>query len=77
MPESWGNQGRSNPAVKSFAVGRDHGGDYTYGAVFVVEHLDGLFAYLTHPTTHQPTTSDCTWSNGWRSSTSVTTRLLT
>ncbi|MFF4020999.1 Dabb family protein [Streptomyces sp. NPDC001843] len=51
--ESWRNQGRSNPAIKSFVVGRDHGGDYTYGAVFVVEHLDGLFAYLTHPTTYQ------------------------
>ncbi|MGW1668438.1 Dabb family protein [Streptomyces sp. NPDC002324] len=42
--ESWRDQGRSNPAIKSFVVGRDHGGDHTYGAVFVVEHLDGLFA---------------------------------
>jgi hypothetical protein len=32
-------------------IGQDHGGDYTYSAVFVVEDLDGLFAYLTHPTT--------------------------
>ncbi|GAA1674876.1 Dabb family protein [Streptomyces yatensis] len=51
--ESWREQGRSNPAVKSFIVGRDHGGDYEYSAVFVVEDLDGLFAYLTHPTTYQ------------------------
>ena len=51
--ESWRNQGRSNPAIKSFVVGRDHGGDYAYSAVFVVEDLDGLFAYLTHPTTYQ------------------------
>ena len=51
--EGWRNQGRSNPAIKSFLVGRDHGGDYTYSAVFVVEDLDGLFAYLTHPTTYQ------------------------
>ncbi|WIX98463.1 Dabb family protein [Amycolatopsis mongoliensis] len=51
--EGWRNQGRSNPAVKSFIVGRDHGGDYTYSSVFVVEDLDGLFAYLTHPTTYQ------------------------
>ncbi|MDX8148707.1 Dabb family protein [Lentzea sp. BCCO 10_0061] len=51
--EGWRNQGRSNPAIKSFIVGRDHGGDYTYSAVFVVEDLDGLFAYLTHPTTYQ------------------------
>ncbi|AEM86787.1 Dabb family protein [Streptomyces violaceusniger] len=51
--ESWREQGRSNPAIKSFIVGRDHGGDYEYSAVFVVEDLDGLFAYLTHPTTYQ------------------------
>ncbi|MEU2325645.1 Dabb family protein [Streptomyces althioticus] len=51
--ESWRDQGRSNPAVKSFVVGRDHGGDFEYSAVFVVEDLDGLFAYLTHPTTYR------------------------
>ncbi|MEU9241528.1 Dabb family protein [Streptomyces shenzhenensis] len=51
--ESWRNQGRSNPAVKSFVVGREHGGDYTYSAVFVVDDLDGLFAYLTHPSTYE------------------------
>jgi len=51
--DSWRNQGRTIPAVKSFIVGRDHGGDYQYSAVFVVEDLDGLFAYLTHETTYQ------------------------
>ncbi|MFS8202212.1 Dabb family protein [Streptomyces sp. CWNU-52B] len=50
---SWREQGRSNPAIKSYVVGRDHGGDYEYSAVFAVEDLDGLFAYLTHPTTYQ------------------------
>lgn len=40
--ESWRNQGRSNPAVKSFMVGRDLGGDFDYSCVFVVEDLDGL-----------------------------------
>ncbi|MET7738257.1 Dabb family protein [Streptomyces sp. NPDC005402] len=51
--ESRRDQGRSNPAIKSCIVGRDHGGDYTYSAVFVVENRDGHFAYLTHPTTSQ------------------------
>ncbi|GHH39087.1 Dabb family protein [Lentzea cavernae] len=51
--ESWRHQGRSNSAIKSFIVGRDHGGDYTYSAVFVVEDLDGLFEYLTHPSTYE------------------------
>jgi hypothetical protein len=51
--ESWRNQGRSNPAIKSFVAGRDHGGEYEYSAVFAVEDLDGLFAYLTHPSTYQ------------------------
>ncbi|WP_280886434.1 Dabb family protein [Streptomyces sp. LBL] len=55
--ESWRNQGRSVPSVKSFLVGRDlggdFGGDFEYSAVFAVEDLDGLFEYLTHPTTHE------------------------
>ncbi|SDF60718.1 Stress responsive A/B Barrel Domain [Lentzea fradiae] len=51
--ESWRNQGRSNPAVKSFVVGRDHGGEFEYSAVFVLEDLDALYAYLTHPTTYE------------------------
>ncbi|MFD7311056.1 Dabb family protein [Promicromonospora sp. NPDC059942] len=51
--ESWRNQGRTIPAVKSFIVGRDHGGDYEYSAAFAVEDLDGLFEYLTHSTTYE------------------------
>lgn len=39
--------------MKSFIVGRDHGGDFQYGAVFAVEDLDGLLEYLTHPATYQ------------------------
>jgi hypothetical protein len=41
--------GAANPAVKSFVVGRDLGGDFEWGAVYVVEDLDGYWAYLTHP----------------------------
>ena len=51
--ESWRNQGRTIPAVKSFIIGRDLGGDYDYSAVFAVEDLDGLYEYLTHPTTYE------------------------
>ena len=51
--ESWRTQGRSNPVIKSFIVGRDHGSDYAYSSAFVLEDLDGLFEYLTHPTTYQ------------------------
>lgn len=51
--ESWRNQGRTISAIKSHVVGRDFGGDYTHGATFVLEDLDGLFAYLTHPTTYE------------------------
>ncbi|GGQ82619.1 Dabb family protein [Couchioplanes azureus] len=47
--ESLRNQGRAIPAVKSFVVGRDFGGDFEYGAVFVLEDLDGYWEYLTHP----------------------------
>jgi len=41
--------GAANPAVKSYVVGREFGGEFEYGAVYVVEDLDGYWAYLTHP----------------------------
>ncbi|MFC4009996.1 Dabb family protein [Nonomuraea purpurea] len=47
--ESMRNQGRVIPAVKSFVVGRDYGGDFDWGGVFVIEDLDGYWEYLTHP----------------------------
>jgi Stress responsive A/B Barrel Domain len=30
-------------------VGPELGGEFEYGAVYVVEDLDGYWAYLTHP----------------------------
>ncbi|CAM3582784.1 Dabb family protein [Kibdelosporangium persicum] len=47
--ESLRNQGRVIPSVKSFVVGPDHGGEYDYGAVFVIEDLAGYWEYLVHP----------------------------
>jgi xanthine dehydrogenase YagT iron-sulfur-binding subunit len=47
--ESLREQGRAVPSVRSFAVGRDHGGAYEWGAIFVIEDLDGYREYLTHP----------------------------
>ena len=41
--------GAANPAVKSYAVGPEIGGEFEYSAVYVVEDLDGYWAYLTHP----------------------------
>jgi len=41
--------GAANPAVKSCVVGPELGGEFEYGAVYVVEDLDGYWAYLTHP----------------------------
>jgi hypothetical protein len=41
--------GAANPAVKSYVVGRELGGEFEYGAVYVVEDLDGYWAYLSHP----------------------------
>jgi hypothetical protein len=49
--ESLRNQGRQVSSVKSFVVGRDHGGDFDWGATYVIEDLDGLWEYLTHPAT--------------------------
>jgi hypothetical protein len=33
--------GAANPAVKSYVVGPELGGEFEYGAVYVVEDLDG------------------------------------
>ncbi|GAB2626916.1 stress responsive protein [Paractinoplanes abujensis] len=49
--ESWRETGRSVPSVRSWVVGRDLGGEFQYGATFVFDDLDGLFAFLTHPAT--------------------------
>src|SRR5262249_8244363 len=41
--------GAANPAVKSYVVGPELGGEVGSGAVYLVEGLDGQWAYLTHP----------------------------
>jgi len=47
--ESLRNQGRVIPSVKSFLVGPDFGGEFEWGAMFVIEDLDGYWEYLMHP----------------------------
>ena len=42
-------QSGANPAVKSYVVGPELGGEFEYSAVYVVDDLDGYWAYLTHP----------------------------
>src|SRR5262249_45678414 len=41
--------GAANPAVTSYVVGPELGGEFEYSAVYVVEDLDGYWEYLTHP----------------------------
>jgi hypothetical protein len=41
--------GSANPAVKSYVVGPELGGEFDYSAVYVVEDLDGYWEYLSHP----------------------------
>ena len=43
------HQSGANPAVKSYVVGPELGGEFEYSFVYVVEDLDGYWAYLTHP----------------------------
>ncbi|EYT82071.1 stress responsive protein [Streptomyces sp. Tu 6176] len=43
------NQGESIDAVVRYVVGRDVGGPFEYGAVFVLEDLDGYWEYLMAP----------------------------
>ncbi|MEX5636975.1 Dabb family protein [Parafrankia sp. FMc2] len=47
--ESLRNQGRVIPSVTSFVVGRDVGGEFEWGATYVIEDLDGYWQYLKHP----------------------------
>src|SRR5262252_1677308 len=42
-------QSGANPAVKSWVVGPELGGEFEYGAVYVVEDLDSYWAYLEFP----------------------------
>jgi hypothetical protein len=42
-------QSGANPAVKSYVVGRELGGEFEYGAVYVFEDLDSYWAYLEFP----------------------------
>ena len=42
--------GREIPVVESYVVGQDVGGDYDFGAVFVLKDLDAYWEYLVHPT---------------------------
>ena len=41
--------GAVNPAVKSYVVGPELGGEFEYGAVYVLDDLDGYWQYLEHP----------------------------
>jgi hypothetical protein len=41
--------GAATPAVKSYVVGSELGGEFEYGAVYVVEDLDGYWQYLETP----------------------------
>ncbi|MXP23871.1 Dabb family protein [Gordonia sp. HNM0687] len=47
--DSLRNQGESIPAVSSYVVGRDFGGEYEYGAIYALPDLDGYWEYLIHP----------------------------
>jgi hypothetical protein len=42
-------QSGANPAVKSYVVGPEFGGEFEYGAVYVVEDPDAYWAYLEFP----------------------------
>ena len=47
--ESMRYQGRVIPSVISFVVGQDVGGEYDWGATYVIKDLDGYWEYLKHP----------------------------
>ncbi|AWB86519.1 Dabb family protein [Mycetocola zhujimingii] len=49
---AWRTMGETIPSVRSYVAGRDHGGDYEYSCIFVLDDLAGLFEFLTHRATY-------------------------
>ena len=47
--ESLRKQGREIKAVQLFCVGRDFGGEFDYGAVYVVKDIEGYREYMMSP----------------------------
>ncbi|GAA2751795.1 Dabb family protein [Amnibacterium kyonggiense] len=43
------NQGEVIPSVRSYVVGPDVGGDFEWGAMYVLDDLDGYWEYLKAP----------------------------
>ncbi|MFD5829234.1 Dabb family protein [Lentzea sp. NPDC060358] len=46
-------QGTAIPSVKWFTVGREHGSEFDWSAIFAFEDLDGYSEYLGHPAHHR------------------------
>jgi Stress responsive A/B Barrel Domain len=42
-------QGREIPAVQFFIVGRDFGGEFDYGAIYVMKDIEGYMEYMMSP----------------------------
>lgn len=42
-------QGREIEAVQSFVVGRDFGGEFDYGAMYIMKDLEGYLEYMMSP----------------------------
>jgi hypothetical protein len=42
-------QGREINAVQSFVVGRDFGGEFDYGAIYVMKDIEGYLEYMMSP----------------------------
>jgi Stress responsive A/B Barrel Domain len=42
-------QGREIPAVQSFVVGRDFGGEFDYGAMYIMKDIEGYREYMMSP----------------------------
>src|SRR5262249_8782753 len=54
--------GAANPAVKWGVVGPELGGEFEFGAVYVVEDLDSYWAYLEFPAhVRLSCGASCTW----------------
>ncbi|WP_031469664.1 Dabb family protein [Sciscionella sediminilitoris] len=47
--DQMGRHSQAIPAIKSRIVGPDIGGEYDYGAVTVLEDIEGYAEYMNHP----------------------------
>lgn len=49
----WRKMAETIPSVESYCIGRDIGGEFEYGGVFVIKDVEGYRVFMNHPANRQ------------------------